>query len=485
MTAPLKRSLPGMKNKNKKITYICQFTEGQVQAIKCLDPGKPAAGFAALEAESLSAAAGAQESADKLSLILKKLQYKNDRIILSLKRQNVTLRTLRVPAKTPAEIERMVSLQATRYLPYSSQELVTGYQVISIDKEGYTDLSLIIAHKDIINRYLEIFRILKIRDFSILLSSWGLYGLYSYLNPGRQEPVFIVEINSGQVEIVIASSQRFCFSRSFNIPQQPNCQRLLIEELDKTKDAYLRELSSPEPKKIFITGSAQKLPEFKKFFTQGQALPVEELAYWEKIPAAKEFIEGILKSDSSLAGLVGFGLKQAPESLSLLPQEEREGLNKKAQARESLRAAVYVLSAALILGLALSINLGNKADYLRRLKIELNKVEKEAKPLLGIDKKLKLLERHSGKEVSSLDILHALYELIPADSSLLNFAYEESGVAALRGQAQELNSVFLFASRLTASPVFKNFTVKVKYATKRKTLNAEFIDFQIDCLRKL
>jgi Tfp pilus assembly protein PilN len=469
--------------KNKKATYICQFAEEQVQVIKYLDSGRPAEGFVALETESLPVFAAAKESADKLSLILKKLQYKNDRVILSLNRQNVTLRILRVPAKTPAEIERMVSLQAIRYLPYSSQDLVTGYQAISTDKEGYTDLILIIAHKDIINRYLEIFRILKIKDFSIFLSSWGLYGLYAYFNPADQGPVFVVEIKSKQVEIAVISWQRFCFSRSFNIPQQSDCHRLLIEELNKTKDAYLREPASLEPKKIFITGLAQRLPELKRFLLQGQALPVEELVYWERIPAAKGFTEDMLKSDSSLAGLVGFGLKQAPESLSLLPQEEREGLHKKTQAREFIRATVYILSAALIFGLALSINLGNKADYLRRLRIELNKVEKEAKPLAQIEKRLVFALGREKKSLS-LDLLKGIYQAIPGSVFLASINYDQDKEVILRGQAQELNSVFTFAAQLERSDEFKNFDPKVKYATKRDTREGERIDFEILCLKR-
>jgi hypothetical protein len=53
----------------------------------------------------------------------------------------------------------------------------------------------------------------------------------------------------------------------------------------------------------------------------------------------------------------------------------------------------------------------------------------------------------------------------------------------LRGQAEELNVVFEFASQLEKSPVLNNFNTKVKYATKKKTRTGDTVDFEIACTK--
>lgn len=460
-----------MRHKKETI-YLCQFSESKLNVVKCCLRGRLKTEFLALESASFTAGTDDQGRAEGLSGILKKLAYRNNPVIISLSRQSATLRVLQIPAQAPEEIERIIALQASRYLPYSSDELITAYQLIERDSRGFSLINMVTAHKEIIQRYLKIMQLAGVTQCAVVLSSWGLYSLYRYLNPKNKEAVFVIDLDFPQAEIAIVSNKRLYFSRFFKITQEQGWQELVKEELRRTKDACVKEIPEIRLEKVFLFGPAKAAIELKEVLAQDKALSVELLDYEGKVSGLP-------------SGLLGMGVSEVPESLYLLPPEVKEKQRKTKILRQGLKMAFLAMGIILVLGLALAQNIKNKADYLKRLKAKVSNIEKEAIPLLGIDKKLKLLERHSGKEVSSLDILHSLYELIPADSSLLSFAYEEAGVAALRGQAQELNSVFLFASRLTASPVFKNFTVKVKYATKRKTLNVEFIDFQIDCLRKL
>ena len=54
----------------------------------------------------------------------------------------------------------------------------------------------------------------------------------------------------------------------------------------------------------------------------------------------------------------------------------------------------------------------------------------------------------------------------------------------MRGQAQELNSVLAFVAQLEGSAVFKKFNVKIRYATKKKIVSGEIVDFEIACLKR-
>ena len=53
----------------------------------------------------------------------------------------------------------------------------------------------------------------------------------------------------------------------------------------------------------------------------------------------------------------------------------------------------------------------NKYQYLKRLKRELNSIEKEARPLEDIDKRFKILEGRAIKKPTTLDIIYELHQV--------------------------------------------------------------------------
>ena len=137
-----------------------------------------------------------------------------------------------------------------------------------------------------------------------------------------------------------------------------------------------------------------------------------------------------------------------------------------------------------MLGLCIAKNLDNKTLYLKRLKLELNKIANDAQPLEEIEKRLKIISGRSRKELSSLDLLSDLYRLLPAQLSLVNFNYEEDKQVILKGEAPELNLVFALIADLEKAEAFKSFDIKVRYATERNTAAGKVIDFEVLCVKK-
>ena len=136
------------------------------------------------------------------------------------------------------------------------------------------------------------------------------------------------------------------------------------------------------------------------------------------------------------------------------------------------------------MGLSIAKNLDNREQYLKRLKIELDRVAKEARPLEEMDKRLKLMQSRWQKGPSSLGVLYELHQVMPREVTLISLNYEEDRQIILHGQSPRLDSVFLLVSKLEDSGVFKGFNIKVRYATKKKTRTAEFIDFEIVCSKQ-
>ncbi|OGX44954.1 MAG: hypothetical protein A3G38_01755 [Omnitrophica WOR_2 bacterium RIFCSPLOWO2_12_FULL_51_8] len=466
----------------KGIAFICQVNDLGAKIIKCRQGGKNK--FSVLQAEIIPPEADEIRLQQKLAEVISGMGYSDNPLIVSIPRNQATSKYLKVPAAAAEEIEKIVGLQAARYLPYPANELITGFQVLSSDKEGFTYINLVIAHRDAISRYVKIAEALKAKRLNVFLSSYGLCSLYNSLFPRAAAPVILADIDVDRVELAIAKQEVLLFSRSFKFdPSSPNWQGVFTEELNRTRDAYLKDVAKEPPQKIVILKTHKDARGLTEALSGGTDLPVEELDLSARIDAAAGAREKIFSSGISFHSLIGMGLAPVSEYLNLLPKELKEeakvSLQRKSQAR-----LIFSLSAIiLIAGLAAARNLDNKARYLEWIKTELNKISGEARPLEEIEKRFQALEDYGKKRLSGLDVLYELYKNIPERITLLNFSYEEDGKILIHGVSPELNLVPEFIARLEKSPVFGKFEIKIKYASKKRTPAGEVMDFEIACGR--
>lgn len=476
-----------MKAKNKKTTFICQISESCLKLVKCASGGKLKKEFIDLETESLPLALDDLQLTEKFNHALMRMGYRNNPIIISLGRSYVTCRYLKVPSEIPEEISQIAYLQAAKFLPYPQEELISGYEVISTDKQGYSFLNLIIAHKAQIERYLKIFKELNTLTPTIVISSFGLSYLYSYLKEQKPDaaPVMVVEFDALTAEAAVVFRNKLLFSRSFKLNRlMPDWEKIFTEELNKTQGLYLKENQEKPPDRILIFNSGKISEEAIAALKKQISLPIESLFYLKKLSIAEKIIQPISLSDNSFASLFGSGLEEIPTSLNLLPHEIKNDYKKLSLQKEYLRLASLAIAAILIFTLAMIKNFDNKTGYLADLKIELGKISKQAEPLEAMEKHLRFTDSRLQEKPAILDILYQLHQIIPGEVSLTDFNYEKNNQIILNGQTNELNSVFQLVSKLENSEAFKSFKIKVRHATQRKTQLNESVDFEIACLKE-
>lgn len=475
----------GMKNKKKNSIFICQISESALKVIKCVVGDNFKRRFVGLELQMLPADIDDKKLAENLALIFRKLGYEQNPVIISLPRSKVATRHLKVPTQIPGEIESIVSLQASRYLPYPNEELITAYQILSTEKDGYAKINLIIVHKDVIERYTRILKEIKCVGFSIVLSSYGLGNFYDYLHPNASETVMLVDIDYQQVEIAIFFREKLLFSRYLKVDSsQPNWENLFMDEILKTRDAYSKEVADKIIHRIMLTGAGKTYQQFAQVLHQQQMdLPIEALPY-DKIGFSDDLLNKISNAENSFASIIGLGLRNWEETLNLLPQEVKEKSKAQVRHKERLQLVLLIFIIFFIMGLGITKNLDNKTKYLKQLKLELNKIDKEARLLEEIEKRLQLMRQRSEKRFSSPDLLYELHQAIPEHISLVSLSYEADNQVILRGQTQELNAVFSLVAKLEKSPPFSGFNIKVRYATQKKTQRGEIVDFEVVCAKK-
>ena len=447
--------------------WVYQFTDDHFKAVKFLRGRRE---IAAIESGALSS---------------KLPDAGNGHVVICLPRHKLTLRYLKnVPAQAAREIESIIALQAPQLLPYPAQELITGYQVVSCDKQGYSGVNLVIAHKETIEHYLGMLRQAGGRSISVVASSWGLLNYYNYLRPHDHETTIIVDADRRQPELAVVQGDKLLFSRSLRINMGvPGWQDGFIDEVNISRGAFLKETGLTPPAKIVVVGAGPAPEAFRCALEQKIELPLSVLPP-DKIKFAPGISNKLAIEENSFAALIGLAIKVSPANLDLLPTELKAKKSSAAGKKELLQLVLSACAIILILGLGFARNLDNKARYLGLLKSQLNFIAGEASPLEEMEKRLQTLESRGQKGFSGLDELHELYRVLPPQVTLTVFGYDESGRATIHGQSPELNAVFGLAAELEKSAVFSGFSVKVQYATKKVVASGEVIDFEIICLRQ-
>lgn len=467
-----------------KTVFICQFHENSILLIKCLFNNNRRE-FVGIETENLPPNSDDKTVSEKLQELLKKLEYHGGNPVqVCLPRKRATCRYLKIPSQTPSEIEKIISLQASRYLPYSSNELITGYQVLSMDKEGFSDINLIILPKEVIDRYIKIFGLLNISGFKIFLSSYGITNLYYFLKPQDSESVMIVDVDSKEAEITVTAGQKLIFSRFFRFNSlDPNWKKSFAQEIYRTEEAFRKETSRENPSKMVFLGAGKFTQELSVYLKEEESKSAEVLPFDTKAKMTDSFLNAVIGSEISLTGMVGMALKENQDSLNLMPPEFKNQLNVIALHKEHVKLILYVFFITVVSGLGINKDLDNKAEYLQKIRLEASKITKDARRLEEIEKRLFLLDKRSRKKPMSLELIFELYQKMPMGMYLNNLTFEDEKQVILNGQSTEFNSVSTFATLLQDSALFKNYSIKIRYASKKKTVSGEMVNFEIACVK--
>ena len=413
----------------------------------------------------------------------KKLKPKSPgRIILSIPRQACATGYARLPSTRPDEIKEMARLQAGKLLPYEPQTIVFSYRTLRITAEGYADIILLIVHQDIVKRYLRLLEKYEFRPQEITIDAEGMPG---WLALGKdvspEEPVMLVDLDSGCGRLDIIAGGSLLYSRAFGLLAPPVEYKLrLLDEINKSLIAYDKEDVGQKPAHGFITGADESLKLIDEDFMKNFNFKCISCPQTQNMPLKADSAVSISDlKENSFASLLGMVLSAKRPSFNLLPEEIIIRREKDAYQRQVYISIGLFFLIAATLAAAMGMDVLSKRSLKQRLSRQLQNLSSAALGIERMDKKLSLLKNHLEQSSSCLDILTEVFRIAADDVRLILLEYDASGPLLLRGQARTIAVVFNFVNGLEASGRFKG--IQVRYASKRKVKNEELADFEIVC----
>jgi Tfp pilus assembly protein PilN len=397
-----------------------------------------------------------------------------------------------LPSTDTTELEKMIDLQATKFLPYDKEETVIDFQVIRITEEGFSEVMVVAVKRETVLEYVNLLGHSGLRPKQVRLDAECILDFYTIsknrLPPAKEKNIAIIDIDFSCSNVQIVAEEKLLFTRSLpfgssTLFSKENNQAEVIhnfvDEIVNSFASYQKMRKGQDISGIILAGAGWNKAILVQKFREKFSLPVEALT---DLPRSI-LPEGLdLESDQdlyrvSLSSLIGAPLAGPSKKIDLSPRDLRIQREKKQKRKELVQLGVLVVSILTVILAIFSQKIHNKKMYLVELNKQIKAVQPLAQQIEAMRKEIAIIENQQKTEGFFLDALSELYTVFPPQASLSLLIYEGRGSITVKGTTKNMSDVFEMVPNLEKSPLFKN--VKVKYVNQRNIGQARLIDFQI------
>lgn len=433
-----------------------------------------------------------EEIAKLLNDTLNSNGIKLDSVTAIISRERAMIRYMRLPALDRSEIEKMVSFEIAKQTPYSQDEIISDYEVLSRDAEGYSKVMLAVSPKNEIARINHILGISGNRLKQIRLSSEVMIGWLDIagVTLTEEKSICLIDIDSDNTEIIIVSNRKLSFSRSISIgalnilekdEQDDSSRTRLIDEIKRSIAAYLKEKTAEagDISEFIITGANSVIESFTKFFAVTIKTPCRAVNTLQGVSLADGALaEAGIPQEASICTVCGGPFTTG--GINLISQDEKRKQSQNTAIRKIIGISIvsfFILSALFAL---IGLKIYQKEKLLNKLESMYGQVGSTASQIEIKFKKLRSIKAQLSGEASSLHVIYNLYSIIPENISLIDFNYDDtSRVVRFRGRAHKISDVFKLVTMLESSASFSN--VQTRSVAEKRTRGSAGVDFQIRC----
>lgn len=367
---------------------------------------------------------------------VKKVRIKNPKVFLSIPRDEVLLKYLRLPPTARENLEQVIQYELEKYIPFTSEEVYFDFQVLKEEEKDLYVL-LIVAKKEVIHSYLDMFSLANLYPLSLEVSSTALFNVFMDSHEALEESSrILIELGSDHWELSVATGGLLVYSRTFAWKDNKISYFSQVKEGIRNAFLCISNEGTLDTQSISLTN-------LKGIILDGVDLDKEimdEFLKQDEIPVSKEFrplrLEGIPPDFPSLASAYGTalkGFKKVPLYINLIPRDLRRHLK-----RPSLIPTAVLLILVMLLGTLWGFSIIIKERrYLHDLNVQITQIEPEVSAveemhtqISQLRKKIAVLEGIKKENPSQLEILRELTKIIPHDTWLSRFTHKGGKIRA-------------------------------------------------------
>ena len=402
-----------------------------------------------------------EREAQVISLVnsfISKHQIHKERTSVSLPREKVVVRFIRLPTATKENLRKVLEYESPKYTPFEKGEIYLDYQILREDKE-WLHLFAVFVRKTDVDACLSLLKKVGIKPLSIEIPLTGAFNLLSF-NEGipEGEPTVLLDVADFFYEIHLIQGRNLTESFHLPLPTEEKEARMI----STLKRSGLKE-DSISKLTLFVYGlgadeamlsSLKKVNQFKRVSYP----PLNRIVTGKDLSRPYSVYDSI--------GLALKGLTKAKLNLNLLPFEMRKKVRQTGK-------FFLVFFTTLALVLCLAWGLGVFVRYRNEIKIvnaELKKkkpaveaVDKLQKQKEALRKEVADFEKIRAGEIGKIEVLRELAQLLPGTVWIWNLKYtgKDIEISGFADSASDLIPL-LDRSSLFEKPEFMTPVTKEK-----------------------
>ncbi|MDE2028177.1 MAG: pilus assembly protein PilM [Candidatus Omnitrophica bacterium] len=438
---------------------------------------------------SFAANAGNEEAAGALKALLLSFNRKLP-VICVVPASAATAKTIEVPSTDPEEIKSIINLQASRYTPYSREEVLISYINLGLNLSNNTRLLIVIVHRDLVKEKLDILERAGLDVEKVIFAPEAQARFYARaLNLKKDAAsVGVVDFSLNSSSCISVANSTLSFLRHFPIGikavmQGGDTVAKMQEELKKSMDAYVQEEGNEALSTYIVTTPTLNnvLPGLKE--SLGVAFQVNAFLNFIKCGTdVRKKLQGDFADDSFL-DVIASAATAGKCEINLMPEEMILKKTVDRQSQEVSKAGVAAVIIMVLIGIILMSNIYFKDTYLNKnLKQQFAPQISEVQKLQGQMNKTKLVREYIKDRMVSLDIIRQLYAITPTTIYLRDITADEDGTVTIDGVADSMSLVYSYVKMIDDSTSFKE--AKLKSASTKKDNGKEVGTFEIEFKEK-
>ncbi len=389
------------------------------------------------------------QEAQWISLIttfLSKNEVDKERVSVSIPREKVLVRFLRLPAATKENLRKVLEYEAPKLTPFEKEDFSFDFQVLREDAEWVYLVAAFVKKEDL-EPYLNLLKKMGIQPISIQIPAVSALNLFFYHDGDKgNEASVLLDLNEPFLEMNILEGKQW--KDSFHLPAAPEEKEEAILQAFRRSDLQENAFAGTTFYVYGLDATEKPLPEFGEAarVKAVSAPPVHEIEAADGEPAPDYIYPSI--------GLPLGGLIRTPITLNLLPLELRK------KVREYGKGIFFTLVClAVVLSAAWAAGMHNRyrgelealRAEVKKKKPEVEAVEKIQKQRTEMASRIVEFEKIRQGNVSEVEILKELTQILPASVWIWQYriSAKEIEISGFADSASELISL------LDKSPLFE------------------------------
>lgn len=423
------------------------------------------------------------------SIVDEKLYKKYKPLVLSIPRNQTTLRNLKFPAKDRKELDDIISLHLTQEVPYSREEIIHNYELVKKDAAGFSNVILGIMHRQTLVKQFSLFEKIGLYPDNILLSTFGVMMFLMkgrFANRAETGIKACVDIGDDFTDFFVFRGNQVLFSRSIAasneyLKNEENIskfvgelrQALIVSRVERAQDV----------EKLYMTGIKRPDTTLEESVEKLFKIKVETINPADVITALEgiENIDGIL-TKTSIVPLLGIAVEPLTSKFNFVLPEAK--LRRDAR---QMTKNLFVTGGVILYLIVISLMFFVGKIFSKEA--HLNKIEKEVKILQQVNKrplkdlaKVKTIQNFTKYQDSFPYYYYELTKIVPKNITIDRLTYNKKKELAMVGKGTDMGEVFKFVRNLNSAKIFGE--AELRYSRKASKDSGDFNEFNVSCRLK-